>query len=43
MTIERTGLIKFQGKDVTIIGTDLEKGQKAPEFTAFTQEWAEFK
>jgi thiol peroxidase len=43
MTIERTGLIKFQGKDVTIIGTDLEMGQKAPEFTAFTQEWAEFK
>ena len=34
MTIERVGLLKFAGNDVTVIGPDIQVGQKAPEFTA---------
>jgi thiol peroxidase len=43
MIMERTGLVKFAGNDVTIVGPDIKVGQKAPEFTAYTQDWAEFK
>jgi thioredoxin-dependent peroxiredoxin len=43
MVIERVGLVKFAGNDVTIIGPDINVGQKAPDFTAMTQDWAEFK
>jgi thiol peroxidase len=42
MTIERVGLLKFAGNDVTVIGPDLQAGQKAPEFTAVTQGWSTF-
>jgi len=42
MTIERQGLVKFAGNDVTIIGPDIKVGQKAPEFIATTQDWAPF-
>jgi thioredoxin-dependent peroxiredoxin len=42
MSIERQGLVKFAGNDVTIIGPDIEVGQKAPEFIATTQDWAPF-
>ena len=42
MAIERTGLVKFAGNDVTIIGPDIKIGQKAPEFTVLTQDWAAF-
>lgn len=42
MAIERVGLIKFAGTDVTIIGPDIKVGQKAPEFSAVTQGWAAF-
>lgn len=42
MTTERSGLIKFRGQDVTVIGPDLKPGDKAPEFTAQTLEWAPF-
>ncbi len=41
MTVERFGLLKFGGKDVTIIGPDMEVGQQAPEFTVQTQDWRE--
>ena len=39
MTIERKGIIKFEGKDVTVIGPDVVVGQKAPEFTAHGPDW----
>jgi thiol peroxidase len=42
MTIERVGLVKFEGNEVTVIGPDILVGQKAPEFTAVTQEWSTF-
>lgn len=42
MTIERAGLIKFAGNDVTVVGPDITVGQKAPEFTVTNLEWAEF-
>jgi thioredoxin-dependent peroxiredoxin len=42
MTIERVGLIKFSGKDVTVLGPDITVGQKAPDFTVTTQEWSSF-
>ncbi|OGO11968.1 MAG: thiol peroxidase [Chloroflexi bacterium RBG_16_47_49] len=42
MTIERFGLIKFAGSDVTVLGPDITVGQKAPEFTAQAQDWSLF-
>lgn len=42
MTIERFGLTKFAGSDVTVIGPDITVGQKAPEFTVLTQDWKPF-
>jgi len=39
--IERHGLIKFQGKDVSIQGKDLQIGDIAPEFLATNQDWEE--
>jgi thiol peroxidase len=42
MTIERLGLVKFAGKDVTVLGPDITVGQKAPEFSTDTQDWATF-
>ena len=42
MTIERTGLFKFSGNDVAVIGPDIQIGQKAPEFTALTKDWSPF-
>ena len=43
MTIERVGLLKFAGGDVTVVGPDLAAGQAAPDFTVQTQEWAAFR
>jgi len=37
--IERQNIIKFLGKEVTVIGKDIKIGQIAPEFSATTQEW----
>jgi thioredoxin-dependent peroxiredoxin len=37
--IERHGLMKFHGKDVSIQGKDLQVGDVAPEFSAVNQEW----
>jgi thiol peroxidase len=36
---ERTGLIKFGGKDVTIVGCDIQIGDQAPPFHAQTSDW----
>ncbi len=40
MTTERFGLIKVGGKDATVIGDDLKVGDKAPDFTVQTLDWA---
>jgi len=42
MTIERVGLLKFAGNDVTVVGPDILVGQNAPEFTAVTLDWSKF-
>jgi thiol peroxidase len=42
MTIERVGIIKFAGKDVTVLGPDINLGQKAPEFSVITQDWSTY-
>jgi thiol peroxidase len=42
MNEERFGIIKFRGKDVTILGNDLKPGDAAPEFIVQTLEWAPF-
>lgn len=43
MTTKRKGLIQVGGKDATVVGDDVKKGQKAPEFTAFKNDWSPFK
>jgi thiol peroxidase len=42
MTIERVGLVQFSGHDVTIVGPDIQVGQKAPDFTVTQQDWSTF-
>jgi thiol peroxidase len=42
MTIERFGIVKFRGQDVTVSGADLQPGQAAPEFTVQTLDWSPF-
>ncbi len=39
MITERTGLIKFSGKEQTIVGDDIKVGQKAPEFFIQKNDW----
>ena len=39
MSIERSGLVQFAGKNVTIIGADLAVGDQAPEFVAHNNDW----
>jgi thiol peroxidase len=43
MTIERFGIYKFAGNDVTVLGPDITIGQEAPEFTVQAQDWSSFK
>lgn len=43
MVVERFGLLKFAGKDVTILGPDITVGQTAPEFMVHAQDWSPFK
>jgi thiol peroxidase len=38
MMTERTGIFKYQGRDVTVVGPDILAGQKAPEFRVLTQD-----
>jgi thioredoxin-dependent peroxiredoxin len=40
MPAERLGLIKFAGKEQTVVGNDLQVGQKAPEFTIQKTDWS---
>lgn len=37
--IERQNLIKFNGKEVTVVGKDIKVEQDAPEFLATNQDW----
>ena len=43
MTFKRKGLIKAGDTPLTVIGKDVQVGQKAPKFTAHTQDWQRFK
>lgn len=38
--MERTGIIKFSGREMTVIGEDLQVGCRAPGFTAQAQDWS---
>jgi thiol peroxidase len=40
MKMERVGVIQFQGKDVTVVGEDIQVGQVAPEFSAYAGDWS---
>jgi thiol peroxidase len=42
MEIERSGLMKFKGNDVLIVGPDLNPGDIAPDFTSHNSEWLKF-
>jgi thiol peroxidase len=42
MVIEREGLIQFGGKGATVVGPDLEVGDKAPDFLVHAQDWSPF-
>jgi thiol peroxidase len=43
VSIERQGLFKFHGNDVTIVGPNLQAGDQAPEFTVDAQDWSAVK
>ncbi len=38
--MERPGLIKFAGKEQTVVGADVQVGQKAPEFIVQKNDWS---
>jgi thioredoxin-dependent peroxiredoxin len=40
MTTERFGIIKYSGKEQTVIGNDIKVGQKAPEFSIQKTDWS---
>lgn len=42
MAIERVGILKFSGKDVTVIGPDIQVGQQAPDFKVIAEDWSDF-
>jgi len=42
MVIEREGLVQFDGKDATVVGPDIEVGDKALDFTVHAQDWSTF-
>jgi thioredoxin-dependent peroxiredoxin len=41
MTSERFGIVKFRGKEVTVLGADLKPGDVAPDFSVQTLDWAQ--
>lgn len=41
--MERKGLIKFAGKEATVVGADIQVGQKAPPFTAHATDWSNYR
>ena len=42
MDNERSGLIKFKGNDVLVVGDDLHPGDTAPEFVSHAVDWSIF-
>ena len=40
MSVERFGIVRFNNQDVTVVGKDLKKGDRAPEFTAIATDWS---
>ena len=40
MVEERKGLMVFRGQDVTVLGSDIQVGDQAPEFSATTRDWS---
>lgn len=40
MPTERFGVIKFAGKEQTVVGDDITVGQKAPDFTIQKTDWS---
>jgi thioredoxin-dependent peroxiredoxin len=40
MTNERFGIIKFSGREQTVVGDEIKVGQKAPEFTIQKTDWS---
>jgi thiol peroxidase len=40
MVTKRTGLIKYAGLDRTVVGDDIQVGQKAPDFTIQKNDWS---
>jgi thiol peroxidase len=42
MTIERFGIFKFAGNNVTVLGPDITVGQRAPEFSVITPDWSTY-
>jgi thiol peroxidase len=42
MRIERKGLLKIGDQEVTIIGDNVQPGERAREFTAHTVDWTDF-
>lgn len=43
MSIERSGIVRFNNQDVTVVGEDLKIGDQAPEFTAIATDWSNVK
>ncbi len=43
MVIEREGLIDFGGKGATVVGPDIEVGDKALDFAVHAQDWSTFR
>jgi thioredoxin-dependent peroxiredoxin len=42
MTLERFGIVKFRGKDATVVGADVKSGMPAPEFQVHSLDWTAF-
>ena len=40
MATQRFGLLKFKGIEQTVVGDDIQVGQKAPEFTIQKNDWS---
>lgn len=42
MTTERFGIVKFRGQAVTVLGSDLNLGDVAPELSVQTLDWSPY-
>ncbi len=39
MDVERKGIFEFRNNPVTVVGDDLKAGDRAPEFSAYNNDW----